>query len=83
MTGHAGTAAAWDGHRRADRPPRARVEGVGAALRTYLRAFRGVHKRYWHLYVATDEAMANAKRVTSHLIRRMRVGTRLLHTGYT
>ena len=46
-------------------------EGVGAALRTSLRAFRGVHKQYLHLYVATYEAMANAKRGTSHLIRRM------------
>jgi transposase-like protein len=27
-------------------------EGAGAALRTYLRAFRGVHKPYVHLYVA-------------------------------
>jgi hypothetical protein len=28
-------------------------EGAGAALRTYLRAFRGVHQRSLHLYVAT------------------------------
>ena len=35
-------------------------EGAGAALRTYLRAFRGVHKQYLHLYVATYEAMVNA-----------------------
>jgi transposase len=46
-------------------------EGAGAALRTYLRAFRGVHKRSLHLYVATDEAMINTKRVTPRLIRRM------------
>jgi transposase len=46
-------------------------EGAGAALRTYLRAFRGVHKQYLHLYVATYEAMVNAKRVTPNLIRRM------------
>jgi transposase len=39
-------------------------KGAGAALRTYLRAFRGVHKQYLHLYVATYEAMVNAKRVT-------------------
>jgi transposase len=58
-------------------------EGVGAALRTYLRAFRGVHKPYLHLYVATYEAMVNAKRVTSHSIRRMCMGTRSLHTSYT
>jgi transposase-like protein len=46
-------------------------EGAGAALRTYLRAFRGVHKQYLHLYVATYEAMVNAKRITPALIRRM------------
>ena len=46
-------------------------EGAGAALRTYLRAFRGVHKRHLHLYVATYEAMVNAKRITPELIRRM------------
>jgi hypothetical protein len=58
-------------------------EGAGAALRTYLRAFRGVHKPYLHLYVATYEAMVNAKRVTPHLIRRMCVGDLSGHTGYT
>jgi transposase len=46
-------------------------EGAGAALRTYLRAFRGVHKRYLHLYVAMYEALVNTKRVTPKLIRRM------------
>jgi transposase-like protein len=56
-------------------------EGAGAALRTYLRAFRGLHKQYLHLYVATYEAMVNAKRVTSHLIRRMCVGARSPHTS--
>jgi transposase len=58
-------------------------EGAGAALRTYLRAFRGVHKRYLHLYVATYEAMVNVKRVTPHLIRRMCVGALSSHTSYT
>jgi transposase len=58
-------------------------EGGGAALRTYLRAFRGVHKRYLHLYVATDEALVNAKRVTPALIRRMCVSTPCAHTSYT
>jgi transposase-like protein len=58
-------------------------EGAGAALRTYLRAFRGVHKQYLHLYVATYEAMLNAKRVTPHLIRRMCIGNPAAHTGYT
>jgi transposase len=58
-------------------------EGAGAALRTYLRAFRGVHKQYLHLYVATYEAMVNAKRITSELIRRMCLGDLSGHTGYT
>jgi transposase-like protein len=46
-------------------------EGAGAALRTYLQAFRGVHKPYLHLYVATYEAMVNVKRITAALIQRM------------
>ena len=58
-------------------------EGAGAALRTYLRAFRGVHKQYLHLYVATYEAMVNAKRITPALIRRMCLGSLSGHTGYT
>ena len=58
-------------------------EGAGAALRTSLRSFRGVHKRYLHLYVATDEAMANTKRGTPDLIRRMCLGNPSVHTGDT
>jgi transposase len=58
-------------------------EGAGAALRTYLRAFRGVHKQYLHLYVATYEAMVNTKRVTPELIHRMCISGLLVHTGYT
>jgi len=58
-------------------------EGAGAALRTYLRAFRGVHKQYLHLYVATYEAMVNTKRVTPALIRRLCIGNLSLHGGYT
>ncbi len=46
-------------------------EGAGASLRTFLRPFRGVHKTYLHEYVATYEALVNAKRVTSALICRM------------
>jgi transposase-like protein len=56
-------------------------EGAGAALRTYLRGFRGVQKRYLHLYVATYEAMINAKRVTPALICRMCLGTPSAHTN--
>jgi transposase len=58
-------------------------EGAGAALRTDLRAFRGVHQPYLHLYVATCEGMAKAKRVTPALIQRMCVGNMSMHTGYT
>jgi transposase len=58
-------------------------EGAGAALRTYLRAFRGVHKQYLHFYVATYEPMINTKRVTPELIQRMCISDPLVHTGYT
>lgn len=58
-------------------------EGAGAGLRTDLRPFRGGHKQYLPLYVATDEAMVNTKRVTPSLIRRMCVMDRSVHTGYT
>jgi transposase len=58
-------------------------EGAGAALRTYLRDFRGVHKQYLHCYVATYEAMINAKRVTPILIQRMCVHGFSAHAGYT
>jgi hypothetical protein len=58
-------------------------EGVGAALRPDLRAFRGIHKPYLHLYVATSEAMVNVKRITPELIRRMCLGNLSRHGGYT
>ena len=58
-------------------------EGAGASLRTYLRVFRGVHKQYLHLYVATYEALVNTKRVTPALIRRMCIGDPSLHAGCT
>ena len=49
-------------------------EGRGTGLRTYLRPFRGVHKRHlWH-YVATYEAMSNARQISPALIHRMSVG---------
>ncbi len=46
-------------------------EGAGAGLRTFLRPFRGVHKAYLHYYIATYEALVNAKRVSPSLICRM------------
>ena len=56
-------------------------EGAGAALRTYPRAFRGVHKQYLHLYVATYEAMINTRRLTPELIRRMCIGDLSAYAG--
>ncbi len=58
-------------------------EGAGAALRTYLRMFRGVHKAYLHLYVATYEVLLNAKQLTAALVRRMCFGDLSAHTNYT
>ena len=52
-------------------------EGAGSGLRTYLRTFRGVHKYYLADYVATYETMANAKRITPTVVRRMCFGDRL------
>ncbi len=49
-------------------------EGAGTGLRTFLRTFRGVHKYYLADYVATYETMANAKSITSTVIRRMCYG---------
>ena len=46
-------------------------EGAGAALRTYLRVFRGVHKKYLDRYVATFETMDNAERFTPAILQRM------------
>lgn len=46
-------------------------EGAGAALRTFLRPFGGVHKANLQSYVATNEARVNAKRVSPALIYRM------------
>ncbi len=53
-------------------------EGAGTALRTYLRAFRGVHKYYLAEYVATFETMINAKQISPAVVQRMCFGA-LLH----
>jgi hypothetical protein len=57
--------------------------GAGAALRTYLRVFRGVHQPSLHRYLATYATMVNATRVTPYPIRRMCVGPWSAHTDYT
>jgi len=54
-----------------------RCEGAGTGLRTFLRTFRGVHKYYLADYVATYETMANAKRMSPAVVRRMCFGDRL------
>jgi transposase len=46
-------------------------EGGGAGLRTYLRMFRGVNKKYLADYVATYEAMTRAKRINASVVQRM------------
>ncbi|HEX8090662.1 MAG TPA: transposase [Blastocatellia bacterium] len=46
-------------------------EGAGAGLRTYLRVFRGVHKKYLARYVALYQVMTNAKRISGEIIRQM------------
>ena len=46
-------------------------EGAGTGLRTFLRAFQGVHKKHLACYVATYETMTNAKRITSAIVHRM------------
>jgi hypothetical protein len=56
-------------------------EGSGAALQTFLRRFRGVHKAYLACYVAIYEAMTSVTRITSALVRRLCFGT-WLHTSY-
>jgi transposase-like protein len=56
-------------------------EGAGAALRTFLRRFRGVHKAALACYLATYEALRNATRITAQVVRRLCLGTRL-HTSY-
>ena len=40
------------------------LEGLWAGLRTFLRPFRGVHKRYLSGYVAIYEARVNLKRIS-------------------
>lgn len=57
-------------------------EGAGAALRTFLRRFRGVHKRYLADYVAVYETSYNAKRITADVVRRLCFGNPL-HPDYT
>ena len=58
-------------------------EGAGAGLRTYLRAFRGVHKYYLADYVAVYETMINAKAISALVIQRMCRGDQPTHSSCT
>jgi len=52
-------------------------EGSGAALRTFLRVFRGVHKFYLAESVATFETLLNAKTISPAIVQRLCFGERL------
>jgi transposase len=56
-------------------------EGAGAGLRTYLRAFRGVHKYYLADYVAVYETMINAKTIFAPVVQRMCYGAHAMHSS--
>jgi hypothetical protein len=56
-------------------------EGAGAGLRSYLRAFRGVHKYYLADYVAVYETMLNAKAISAVVVQRMCCGDRTTHSS--
>ena len=56
--------------------------GAGTGLRTYWRGFRGVHKQYLKHFVATYEAMTNAKQINAVLLQRM-CRTRAMQSNYT
>ena len=58
-------------------------EGAGTGLRTFLRAFRGVHKKHLACYVATYETMTNAKQITSAVVHRMCFVTHNSHSRDT
>jgi transposase len=58
-------------------------EGAGAGLRTYLRAFRGVHKYYLADYVAVYETMTNAKMISANVVQRMCCGGGTTHSSCT
>jgi transposase len=45
------------------------LEGLWSGLRSFLRPFRGVHKKYLYQYVAMFEWSYNVKRVTTQFIR--------------
>ena len=46
-------------------------EGSGAALRTFLRVFQGVHKEYLAEYMAAFETITNTRLITDEILQRM------------
>jgi transposase-like protein len=58
-------------------------EGMGAGLRTFLRAFRGVNKNFLWDYVAVYEATFNSKRITPSLVQCLCFGFRGAQINYT
>ena len=58
-------------------------EGMGAGLRTFLRGFRGVSKRYLDDYVAVYEATFNSKKITPSLVQSLCLGFRGTQINYT
>ncbi len=56
---------------------------MGAGLRTFLRGFRGVSKRYLDDYVAVYEATFNSKRVTPSLVQSLCFGFQGTQINYT
>ena len=58
-------------------------EGLGAAFRTYLRTFRGVHKDRLAGYCASFQTMYNAKRISPEIIQKMCRGKSADHANCT
>ena len=47
------------------------LEGLWASVRTFLRPFRGVHKRFLHAYIAIFEFSTNIKAITQSFIAQL------------
>jgi len=47
------------------------IEGLWTGLRNYLRIFRGVHKKYLHLYCAMYELIYNFKKICATVVQRV------------
>ncbi|MGH8006384.1 MAG: transposase [Candidatus Binatia bacterium] len=47
------------------------IEGLWTTARNFLRPFRGVHKKYLHMYLAICEHRINRKRISSTFISQL------------